>query len=218
MPGFGDDALKPEQKWAITDFIDSLSGDGAAGYSNLVVAKHVQDPIDLAKGAANFASAPAARFPIVGQIMEPGRSFHPPATSVIVQAIYDAESIAVLVRWHDMSADKTGKNGPSLPVPIEEEEAAPRGRGRAGGRSRRSAARRSVCRASGGGRAGLGVLRRRRDSDSVAGADGRAQAVLHLRRRPELGRSLVLRSGEARSAAVHRQGQRGHRARTTPAM
>ena len=54
--------------------------------------------------------------------MEPGRAFHPPATSVTVQAIYDAESIALLVRWHDMSAQKTGKNGPSLPVPPEEEE------------------------------------------------------------------------------------------------
>ena len=56
--------------------------------------------------------------------MEPGRAFHPPATSVTVQAIYDAESIALLVRWHDMSAEKTGKNGPSLPVPPEEEEEA----------------------------------------------------------------------------------------------
>ena len=128
MPGFGDDALKPEQKWAIIDFVDSLSGGGAPGYSNLVVAKHVLDPIDLTKGAASFASAPAARFPIVGQIMEPGRSFHPPATSVTVQAIYDAESIALLVRWHDMRAEKSGKNGPSLPVPPEEEEeAAPTG-------------------------------------------------------------------------------------------
>jgi hypothetical protein len=41
---------------------------------------------------------------------------------VTVQAIYDADSIALLVRWHDMSAQKTGKNGPSLPVPPEEEE------------------------------------------------------------------------------------------------
>jgi DMSO reductase family type II enzyme heme b subunit len=68
-----------------------------------------------------------ARFPILGQITEPGRSFHPPATSLTVQAIYDAESIALLVRWHDMGADKTGKNGPSLVVPLEEEEAAPGG-------------------------------------------------------------------------------------------
>jgi hypothetical protein len=59
--------------------------------------------------------------------MEPGRSFHPPATSVTVQAIYDAESIALLVRWHDMSAQKTGTNGPSLAVPPEEEEWVPGG-------------------------------------------------------------------------------------------
>ena len=54
--------------------------------------------------------------------MEPGRAFHPPATSVMVQAIHDADSIALLVRWHDMNAEKTGKNGPTLPVPPEEEE------------------------------------------------------------------------------------------------
>jgi mono/diheme cytochrome c family protein len=121
MPSFVD-SLTPEQRWAITDFIVSLSGSNGPGYSNLVVAKHVSNPIDPAKGAASFASAPVARLPIVGQIMEPGRSFHPPVTSVIVQAVYDASSIAFLVRWHDMSAEKTGKNGPSLPVPPEEEE------------------------------------------------------------------------------------------------
>jgi mono/diheme cytochrome c family protein len=121
MPGFVD-ALPPEQRWAITDFIVSLSGDSGPGYTNLVVAKYVQDPIDLAKGAASFETARAARFPIIGQIMEPVRSFHPPATSVRVQAIYDAESIAVLVRWHDLRADKEGKNGPSIRVPSFEEE------------------------------------------------------------------------------------------------
>ena len=65
-----------------------------------------------------------ARFPVIGQIMEPGRQFHPPVTSVRVQAIYDTESIAVLVRWHDMRADNTGKSDPTLVVPIEEEEEA----------------------------------------------------------------------------------------------
>ncbi|MDQ3346922.1 MAG: c-type cytochrome, partial [Acidobacteriota bacterium] len=120
MPGFHE-AQTPEQRWAITDYIVALSGDQGPAYANLVVAKHVQDPIDLAKGAANFASAPAARFPVVGQIMEPGRAFHPPTTSVTVQAIYDAESIALLVRWHDMSAERMGTNGPTLTVPPEEE-------------------------------------------------------------------------------------------------
>jgi mono/diheme cytochrome c family protein len=122
MPSFTD-SLTPEQRWAITDFIVSLSGSGGPGYTNLVIAKHVDDPIDLKNGTKSFESASVARFPIVGQIMEPGRAFHPPATSVTVQAIYDAESIALLVRWHDMRADNTGKNGPSLPVPPAEEEA-----------------------------------------------------------------------------------------------
>jgi len=127
MPSFSD-SLTTEQRWAITDFIVSLSGSGGPGYTNLVVAKHSLDPIDLAKGAASFESAPVARFPIIGQIMEPGRAFHPPTTAVTVQAIYDAESIALLVRWHDMSAEKTGTNGLSFPVPPEEEEeSAPEG-------------------------------------------------------------------------------------------
>lgn len=130
MPSFAD-SLTPEQRWAITDFIVSLSGTDGPGYRNLVVAKAVEDPIDLAKGAASFADAPVARFPVMGQITEPGRSFSPPVTNVTAQAIYDADSIALLVRWHDMSAQKTGKNGPSLPVPPEEEKAMPATAGQA---------------------------------------------------------------------------------------
>src|SRR4029450_10261229 len=56
MPSFAD-ALMPEQRWAITDFIVSLSGSSAPGYTNLVVAKYVPDPIDLKNGAAGFQSA-----------------------------------------------------------------------------------------------------------------------------------------------------------------
>jgi mono/diheme cytochrome c family protein len=124
MPSFLD-ALPADQRWAIIDFIGSLSPSETPNYTNLVVAKHVSEPIDVAKGAASFASAPIARFPIVGQIMEPGRAFHPSASSVTVQAIYDADSIALLVRWHDMRADKEGKNGLTLTVPPEEEEGEP---------------------------------------------------------------------------------------------
>jgi mono/diheme cytochrome c family protein len=121
MPSFLD-ALKDDQRWAIADYIDSLSGGNKGpGYATILIARHVDDPIDVAKGAAAFASAPAARFPLVGQIMEPTRNFHPPVTSVVVQAIYDSDNVAFLVRWHDRSAEKTGHNGPSLPVPIEEE-------------------------------------------------------------------------------------------------
>jgi mono/diheme cytochrome c family protein len=120
MPSFAD-SLTVEQRWAITDFIMSLSGSETPGYTNLVVAKHVLDPIDLTKGAAIFASAPVARFPIIGQITEPGRQFSPIATGVRVQAAYDAESIAVMIRWHDMMPDREAKNDPSLPVTVDDE-------------------------------------------------------------------------------------------------
>ena len=152
MPSFSD-SLSPEQRWAITDFILSLSGRGeeGPGYTNLVRARLVPNKIDLAKGTASFADAPVARFPIVGQIMEPGRAFHPSATSVMVQAIYDAESIAVLVRWHDMSAQKTGTNEPTLPVPVEEEEeTSPAARWLGGQSLRRSDSRGAGGRAGGG--------------------------------------------------------------------
>ena len=120
MPAFGD-ALTDEARWAITDYMYSLGDGDEPHYANLVTAHHVDDPIDLAKGAAAFEKAPVARFPIVGQIMEPGREFHPPVASVLVQAIYDANDIAFLVRWNDMSAETTGSNSPALVVPIEEE-------------------------------------------------------------------------------------------------
>jgi mono/diheme cytochrome c family protein len=123
MPSFSD-AMSPEQRWAITDYIVSLEPSHEPRYTNLVIAKNVLDPIDLTKGTAIFESAPVARVPIVGQIMEPGRQFAPAATNVKVQAVYDAESIALLVRWHDIRRDSTGQAGPSLPVPPEEEIAA----------------------------------------------------------------------------------------------
>jgi mono/diheme cytochrome c family protein len=122
MPAFGD-ALKPEERWAITDYMVSLGDGDEPHYANLVTAKHVDDAIDLAKGAAAFEKAPVARLPVVGQIMEPGREFHPPVVSVLVQAIYDATDIAFLVRWNDMSAETAGSNSPALVVPVEEEEA-----------------------------------------------------------------------------------------------
>jgi len=125
MPAFGD-ALTPEQRWAITDYMYSLGESDRAPYAMLILAKHVDDVIDLSKGAASFDGAKVSRLPIVGQIMEPGRDFAPAAHSIEVQAVYDGSDSAFLLRWNDMSAEKAGTNSPMLPVPIEEEDAAPK--------------------------------------------------------------------------------------------
>ena len=129
----------------------------------------------------------------------------------------------MLVRWHDMSAQKTGKNGPTLPVPIEEEEEPAAGGGAGAdaasvgfgdeevaatpaGQPRRG----SLCRGAGGAADQPSEF-----SDAVA-VQIPSQAPTDARKPYFLfgdaqnsGRSLVLRSGPARAAAVHRQGQRG---------
>ena len=119
MPSYVE-AVSDEQRWAIVDYLDSLS-EAEPRYATLVRAPAIDEPIDLANAAEQFKNAPTARFPLVGQIMEPGRSFHPPAVSIQVEAIHDSDSIALRVRWHDMRADTTGHNAPDLKVPIEEE-------------------------------------------------------------------------------------------------
>jgi mono/diheme cytochrome c family protein len=126
MPSF-QDALKAEERWQLTDFIASLAPGGLPNYNTLVVATAVEDEIDVNKTAATlFEKAGASRVPLVGQIMEPGREFHPPVTSVVVRAIYDQDKIAFLVNWDDPRADTAGKNAPDLQVPqAEEDEAEP---------------------------------------------------------------------------------------------
>jgi cbb3-type cytochrome c oxidase subunit III len=123
MPSFFD-SVSEADRWALTDYVYSLGDGDAPGYATLLVARPLDDEIDLEKGASLFDGAPAARFPVVGQIMEPGRDFAPSATAVRVQAVYDSQRIAFLVRWHDIRADTAAKTAPDLQVPPAEEELA----------------------------------------------------------------------------------------------
>jgi mono/diheme cytochrome c family protein len=129
MPSYFD-SIEVEDRWKLVDYIVSLGGEGEENdtprYADLVIAHRVAEEIDPAQGAAAFAAATPARFPVVGQIMEPGRQTHPAATFVVVRAIYNEKDIAFLVTWHDRSAEKSGHNAPDVKVTVEDEiEAAP---------------------------------------------------------------------------------------------
>ncbi len=120
MPSFYDAVSEPD-RWALTDYVYTLGDGDAPGYATLVVARPLDDEIDPAKGAALFEGAATARFPVVGQIMEPGRAFAPSATAVEVRAVYDVQRIAFQVRWHDIRSDTSATNSPLLEVPPSEE-------------------------------------------------------------------------------------------------
>ena len=121
MPSFFD-SLKPEERWALTDYVHSLGDGDAPGYAAVVVATPLGEDLDLAHAEALFKTAQPSRLPLVGQIMEPGRAFAPSASSIQVRAVYDQQRIAFQVRWHDMRADTGGQNSPTLEVPLTEEE------------------------------------------------------------------------------------------------
>lgn len=131
MPGFAD-ALSVEQRWQITDYIASLAWHNPDDpYGELVTAVGVGGTIDLNNADELFAHAPKTLFPIIGQIIQPGREFHPPVTAIQAQAIYNGSDIAIRLTWHDHSAETSGHNAPDLaneeePVlPPEQPAAAP---------------------------------------------------------------------------------------------
>lgn len=113
MPSY---SIKSENQWALVDYVYSLSRD-TPNYATMAVAHPVQEEIDLNQGRALFGEGEGALFPVVGQVIEPGRAFYPGVNAIDVKAIYNADEIAIMLSWHDMSAEKTGTNSPSLEVP-----------------------------------------------------------------------------------------------------
>ena len=133
MPSFFD-SVPEADRWALTDYVYSLGDGDAPRYATLLVAAPLDEDVDIARGEALFERAAPSRFPVVGQVMEPGRDFAPSATAVQVRAVYDQQKIAFLVRWHDIRSDTTARNSPTLEVPLAEEEpAAPEASPAAGG-------------------------------------------------------------------------------------
>jgi mono/diheme cytochrome c family protein len=126
MPSYAD-SLTVEERWRLVDYVYSLGAADEPNYSEQLIAKSTEDDLDLARGEALFEGAESAFFPLIGQIVEPGRAFHPAANRIEAKAVHNREHIAFLVRWHDMRADVAGENSPALEAPemtgtIPEEE------------------------------------------------------------------------------------------------
>ncbi len=115
MPSYAD-SIAPEDRWRLVDYIYSLSNRDESQYSIIVLAEPIQGNIDLSMGKSLFEDATAANFPIVGQVILPGREFFPSVNELQVSAVYNADEIAILVAWNDMTEETEGSNAIDMPV------------------------------------------------------------------------------------------------------
>lgn len=122
MPAYAD-AVSVEDRWHLVNYLHSLADRQEADYNQpdkAIVVAAIAEEIDLSSleaAEALFARSSVAHIPLSGQVIEPGRQFHPAVREVDVQAVYNKNDIAILLRWDDMQAEVSGKNGPTMEVP-----------------------------------------------------------------------------------------------------
>jgi len=116
MPSY-EGIISTEEQWQLVDYIYSLSKDEPE-YGILVIAKPISGELDIENDSTLFDIADETMFPIVGQIIEPGREFFPGANAMQVKAVFNQHDIAIRLRWNNISAEKKGKNSPALEAPI----------------------------------------------------------------------------------------------------
>jgi len=114
MPSYD---MPEADRWALVDYVWSLS-QPEPEYATVVFSQAVDGPLVVTRGDSLFAGVRPALFPVVGQVIEPGRAFHPGVNAVEVRAVHNREEIAFRVSWHDMTAETTGHNAPDLAAPV----------------------------------------------------------------------------------------------------
>ena len=115
MPSYKD-SIAPEDRWHLVNYIYSLSDKDEPNYSTTIIAEYTEKEINLSQGKSLFENSEAALFPLVGQVIEPGREFFPSANAIVVRAVYNQEDIAFMLSWNDMKAEIEGSNAPDIAV------------------------------------------------------------------------------------------------------
>ncbi|OVE82096.1 hypothetical protein BVY03_02275 [bacterium K02(2017)] len=103
MPSFHN--LSEQERWNIVDYVYSLGESDEAKYDTVVLGEPIQGDLDLSKSNELFKNAKAAYFPVIAQVIQPGRAFYASADGVEVKAIYNKDEIAIMLSWHDMAAE-----------------------------------------------------------------------------------------------------------------
>jgi DMSO reductase family type II enzyme heme b subunit len=110
MPSYAD-SIGEEQRWQLVDYVYSLSQDEPS-YSSLVIARHVEEEIEVDPKSPVFDAIAPTLLPTVGQVTDPGRLFAPATNAVELRAVYNADVLALQVSWHAMLGQRAGSNRP----------------------------------------------------------------------------------------------------------
>jgi DMSO reductase family type II enzyme heme b subunit len=119
MPSYAD-SIDEEARWQLVDYVYSLSPDEPS-YGSVVMARPVEGEIPLDPTSEFYASAAVTRFPMLGQVIDPGRTFAPAVNALEVRAVYNDQALAVLVSWHDMVGKREGSNRPDGREPASQD-------------------------------------------------------------------------------------------------
>ena len=89
MPSYGETLAESKivGTWSTTSHRWAMAT--IRNYSTLLVVKRVDEELDVSDPDTLFANAPMSRFPLVGQIVEPGRNFFQSINNVDVRAVYN---------------------------------------------------------------------------------------------------------------------------------
>jgi len=103
--------LTTAERWQLTHFVQSLHPPYKEFGDDRVVAAQVE-AIPESGDAEGWAVVPAARFKLIPNIIEPPRNFWATVEYVSVQAVYDAEHVAIRMQWDDrMRSEGTDADG-----------------------------------------------------------------------------------------------------------
>jgi hypothetical protein len=105
------------------DYIASLERRDAPGYAELLQVQWSEERARPRTAAPSCSpTAPPAHFPVVGQITEPGRAFHPAANGVDgARGLQPARDRLPASPGTTCAPTSRGENAPDLPVPPEED-------------------------------------------------------------------------------------------------
>lgn len=113
MPSY---EIPKDQRWDLVNYVYSLSRD-KPNYSTSVISKSVTGELDVSQPEALFEEAETAYFAVVGQVIEPSRSYVVATDGIEVSAVHNEDEIAIRLSWHTMTPDTSGTNAPDLEVP-----------------------------------------------------------------------------------------------------